>query len=905
MKWRFTISGLSIGRQVMFTALLPLLLLTLALSSYLISSRIQDAQTALDDQADTLLEFISAASEFGLLTQNIEILEQLTRGPTKRPEVSNIMFVNPKLQLLYQSEVLDIDVSRVLSAGQLNPVGKRVALEGIEHSWVLVKPVMMSAMNVDDFDQSLAPERHIGTVILIVNDEQLLQQQQQIVLWGLLISGLGLLVAVFVAARIGRNISRPIEALSQSLTQYQSGGSYQPAITGSFQQEIGALQQGVVALITQVQQHQQQLQSKVDLATAELQTALSELELSHQHLQQSKDQAELSGRAKDDFMARMSHELRTPISSVIGFVQLLEKSRLSDSQREYCRIIHGASSLLLRLIDDILYFSKFQSDNLKLENIPFSPEQCLEDVLEMQAPAAGFKGLKLGLHCESPWPLVVMGDPTRFSQVISNLISNAIKFTEQGGVQVRLSSQQQEGRTRLQIEIQDSGIGIAASELATLFQPFSQADTSISRRFGGSGLGLVISKRLVELMQGELTLTSVVGEGSQFSIGLSFEHGPAPEPKSLPALKVLLCYSDRQCLDSFEQQFLAWNCSVESVEDRQQLLPHIQASAQAYDRVIVYLSLEELKALSWNRFLNPVRECFSGELILITDHGDEELGANTDQLVASLAPATLLRLPVGRYRLFNALEARPLPNAPVTLSDLSLQGLTILVVEDNRFNRLMLTRMLQAQGALVEATANGRDAVAVTEQKAVDLILMDLHMPIMGGADASRKIRQLPSSAAKTPILLLTADVISDESELIASLGLQGVLYKPVDELVLVKEILSALHSNEQALVSKSVTSDVAMRLQQFGIPEEELQKALEEQFAALQQALLVGDRLELREQAHQLSGLAAMVGLTQLEVQIRAFSSAVKRNQMDEAWQFYWGIKEDFDKSNSIYDMS
>jgi hypothetical protein len=153
--------------------------------------------------------------------------------------------------------------------------------------------------------------------------------------------------------------------------------------------------------------------------------------------------------------------------------------------------------------------------------------------------------------------------------------------------------------------------------------------------------------------------------------------------------------------------------------------------------------------------------------------------------------------------------------------------------------------------------------------------------------------------------LLLTADVISDESELIASLGLQGVLYKPVDELVLVKEILSALHSNEQALVSKSVTSDVAMRLQQFGIPEEELQKALEEQFAALQQALLVGDRLELREQAHQLSGLAAMVGLTQLEVQIRAFSSAVKRNQMDEAWQFYWGIKEDFDKSNSIYDMS
>ncbi len=901
MKWRLGVSRLSIGQQLMLTALLPLLLLTLALSSYLISSRIQDVEQALDDQADTLMDFLSAAAEFGLLTQNIDVLEQLTRGPIKRPEISNIMFLNAQSQLLYQREVLALDFARLLSAGRLQPAGQRLELQGLANSWVLVKPVMMSAVIVDDFDQSLMPDRHIGTVILILNDKLLLQQQQQIVLWGLLISAAGLLLAALLAVRIGRNISTPIEALSQSLSRYQSGSAYQPALTQSSPQEIGALQQGIMILITQVQQQQQKQQREVDQATASLRTALSELEQSHQQLQYSKDQVELSGRAKDDFMARMSHELRTPISAVIGFIQLLEKSPLSNSQRESCRIIYSASSLLLRLIDDILYFSKYQSDNLKLEKIPFSPEQCLEDVLEMQAPAAGYKGLRLALHSDVPWPLLLMGDPTRFSQVISNLISNAIKFTEQGAVQIRLSSQSQQAQTRLQIEIQDTGIGIAATELATLFQPFSQADTSISRRFGGSGLGLVICKSLVELMQGELMLTSVVDEGSQFTVSLCLDNAPPSPPKLLPPLRVLLCCHDRQCQVQFEQQLRTWDCQVESLDDRQRLVPVIQASEHGYDRVVIHLALAELKTLSWNRFLNPVRECFSGELILVTEHGDDELEVNIDQLVESLAPATLLRIPVGRYRLFKALDSVSLPSVPVALPSLPLEGLRVLVVEDNRFNRLLLTRMLQAQGAQVETAANGRDAVTLTQQKAVDLILMDLHMPIMGGAEACQQIRQLSSAAAQTPILILTADVISDESALIESHALQGVLYKPVEELVLVKEILAALAPDKRRLVSKAAGSRVAMRLQQFGIPEQELRQALEEQFAALQQALLQADMLMLREQAHQLSGLAAMVGLDQLEVQIRAFSQAVKQNQMDEAWQHYWAIKNDFDKSNSI----
>ncbi|MFT5721113.1 MAG: two-component system sensor histidine kinase BarA [Motiliproteus sp.] len=906
MKLPFRIYRLSIGRQVMLTALLPLLLLTFTLSGYMISSRIQDAQSALDDQAETSLEFLATGAEFGMLTQNVDVFEQLTRGPIKRPEVSNIMFINAQSQLLYQSQERPLDFARVVSQGLARQAGQRIRLAGLAHSWVLVRPVLMSTVRVDDFDHSLAPQRYLGAVVLILSDRTLLQQQQQIILWGLMISALALLLAALLAVRIGRNISAPIQALSHSLMRYQSG-TYQSAIAVSHQQEIGALQQGIKALIDQVQQHQQLQQRDVDRATRDLKKALAELEQSHQTLQQSKDQVELAGRAKDNFMARMSHELRTPISSVIGFVQLLEKSTLSESQHEYCRIILGASSLLLRLIDDVLNFSKFQSDNLKLESIPFSPERCVEDVLEMQAPAAGAKGLALELQCDVPWPLVLMGDPTRFSQIISNLISNAIKFTEQGEVRVRLLAQepsqqpsQQQGKTRLQIDIEDTGIGISAAELTTLFQPFTQADTSISRRFGGSGLGLVISKRLVELMHGELVLTSVVGEGSHLSISLCLDRAMESAPSLLPPLNVLICCPDARRWAWLGRQLSDWGCHVDSLNDRQQLVPHMRASALSYDRVFVHLPLTELKALSWSRFLNPVRESFTGKLILVTEQPDEDSGVDATLLVDSLAPATLLRLPVGRYRLFNALEDPCVPSAQALLPNMPLQDLRVLVVEDNRFNRLLLTRMLEAQGALVEAAANGQDAVTMLGQTTVDLIIIDLHMPVMGGAQACRQIRQLPSASAQTPILILTADVISDEAELCASLGLEGIIYKPVDEQALVKQILGALRSEE-----RRETSDVALRLEHLGISEQKLQRALEEQFDALQQALLVGDVSKLHEQAHQLSGLAVMVGLDGLDSQVRGLMLVVQQERMDEAWPLFWAIKKDFDKSHGVHGVS
>ncbi|MEH6822919.1 MAG: ATP-binding protein [Motiliproteus sp.] len=899
MKLIAQLSRLSIGQQVMLTALLPLLLLTFALSGYMISSRIQDAHQALNDEAETLMDYLTSAAEFGLLTQNVEVLEQLARGPIKRPDVTNIMFINAQSKLLYQSQARVLDFKRIIAGIQEHEAGQRIYLPGIEGGWMLVKPVLMGAVAVDDFDLSLAPERHLGAVVLILNDRALVQRQQQIILWGLLISATGLLLAAVLALRIGRNISAPIRALSHSLTRYQSGGD-PPVIAATYQREIGALQQGITALIAQAQQHQQSLQRDVDQATAELQAALAELEQSHQTLQQSKERIEQSARAKDDFMARMSHELRTPISSVIGFIRLLEKSPLNDGQREYCRIILSASSLLLRLIDDILDFSKFQSDNLRLENIPFNPELCLEDVLEMQAPAAAHKGLTLALQCEAQWPLSLVGDPTRFSQVISNLISNAIKFTEQGGIQIRLSSQQQQGWTQLQIEIEDTGIGISAAELETLFQPFVQADTSISRRFGGSGLGLMISKRLVELMGGALTLSSEVGVGSLLSINLRLESAPPPPVIQLPELNVLLCCSDASCLARLEQQFRTWGCHVDVMDDRQRLVAQLQASALAYDRVLVRLTLAELKELSWTRFLSSVRESFTGELILLTEHGDDATGLDVGRLVESLAPATMLRLPVGRYRLLHALEAKPLPSRQASQPLLALQGVRVLVVEDNGFNRLLLTRMLEAQGALVETAANGRDAVAAVARSPVDLVIMDLHMPILGGAQACQQIRQLPSVAAQTPIVILTADVISNELELVASLGLQGVLYKPVDEAMLVKQVLAAYAHGKVRSVS-----DVAMRMQRFGIQEQELKQAFAEQFSALQRVLLSGNESALREQVHQFSGLVAMVGLDSLETQLRAIALAAKQKLMDEAWRLFRVMESDFDKSNSVCDDS
>ena len=900
MKPRGFIAQLSIRRQLLLAALLPMLLLTLALSGYMINSRMQDARQALVDGANTLLDYLVSASEFSLLTQNPAILEQLSRAPLKRGEVTDILYFNAQLKLLWSQQQHQLDIRRMASVSQIDEGRRRIELPGLQRTWALVQPVIMAGVAVDDFDQSRAPDRHLGWVVLLLNERQLQAKQQQIFWGGLLITSGGLLLAALLALWIGHNIRRPISRLQEVLTHYQQDNKpVQIEVTHTH--ELGALQQGVNDLIEQAQRHQEQLQSEVDRATFDLQQALSDLEQSNQKLQQSKESVERSGRAKDDFLARMSHELRTPISSVIGFIRLLEKSPLDDSQREYCRIILSASGLLLRLIDDILDFSKFQADTIQLEAIPFSPEQVLEDVLEMQAPMASSKNLRLQLECDADWPMQLLGDPTRFAQVITNLVSNAIKFTEQGQIRIRLHSQARKHVAELLIEIEDSGIGIPAEELPKLFQPFSQADSSTSRRFGGTGLGLVISKRLVELMGGELSLTSVVGKGSTFQLQLQLPLAESPALEALPKYRILVCCPDPFCRQRLQQQLEAWGCEVDSIDDRQQLLPQLAQQPQGYQRLLVSLTQEELKALSWNQFLNPVRQQFDGELILITEHCEDEFQSGMHRLLEQLAPANILHQPLGRYRLYQSLTGGLNADShSEQTSNRVLQGLKVLLAEDNRFNRILISRMLQEQGADVTAVEDGEQALQHAQQQGFELIILDLHMPRLNGQQAAHQIRQLNNEPGHPPILILTADVVTNEASLLEPDQLQGVLYKPVDEALLVRQILKVVNPSKPLL-----SDNIIHRLDRFGIPHDELRRAMDDQFSELQQALLQDDSQRLREQIHQLSGLTAMAGLHQFDKPVQQLRDAAKQGNFSLAWQLYWEIKSSYDKSISNFEIS
>lgn len=890
MKLIDPIARLSIGQQILLAALLPLLLLTMALSIYMITSQLDDARQRLTDEGATLASYLSRASERSLFTESSEALEQIAREPLKRSEVTDILFYNVNLKRLYSGDNSRIDLDRIISASSLKSGRQRIDLPGLEGGKAIIEPVIS---DVDDIDQSLSSDRHLGWVVVLLNEQQLSERRQQILLRGLMISVAALLLALALVHRVSRNISKPIIELSENLQRYHRG-EFSPANVANPEHEIGALQRGINDLVNQVQQQQLQLQSEVKRTTRNLQGALKELELNNCKLQKSKDEIELTGAAKDQFMARMGHELRTPISSVLGFVQLLEKSSLDDSQQEYCRIIQNASVLLLRLIDDVLDFSKFETDNLELEQIAFNPEQCIDDVIEMHAPAAAEKGLQLEFNCNAQWSLNLSGDPTRFSQVLTNLIGNAIKFTESGSVKVQMSSKKLENRTLLLIAVEDTGIGIPAEQLAGLFQPFSQADTSINRRFGGSGLGLALSKRLIKLMHGDLQLTSIAGEGSCFRISLWMDNAPEVAPLLLPALNVLLCCTDEPQRQRYHQQLQQWGCQVDCLSDRLQLVGQMLERKPQYDRVIVCLALEELKVLSWNQFLNPVRKCFSGELILVTEHNPVALELDTERLMRQLMPARMLLRPVARRQLFHALQGS-VKKVPKALDQpLMLEGLSILLAEDNRFNRLLFSRMLQVQGAQVVVVDNGHDGWVMAAEQSFDLILMDLHMPVHNGLDACRNIRQLPGAAGKTPIMVLTADVVTQKRELLEPLDLQGILYKPIDELLLVRQILQVLKPDLLA----GRESDMKARFDRFGISTSEVRQALEEQFDELQQALLQGNRQLLRDNVHQLAGVAEMAGLERLDGQLDRFRQAVRNKEMSVLWQLFWQMKENFDLS-------
>jgi hypothetical protein len=629
----------------------------------------------------------------------------------------------------------------------------------------------------------------------------------------------------------------------------------------------------------------------------------AELTLARDELTLARDTAEASNRTKSEFLANMSHEIRTPMNAVLGLAYLIEQRPLDAESLGLVRKIRNAGTLLQAIINDILDFSKIEAGRLEIENAPFCLADVLSNLATIMASSVGDKAIELAISPPPRDAQYLVGDALRLGQVLINLTSNAIKFTERGAVTVSVSEETHGGQALLRFAIKDTGLGIATEQQARIFSAFTQADSSTTRRFGGSGLGLAISRQLVAAMGGEIGVNSTPGVGSEFWFTIRLQRGTPPSYATphLAGLRILIAAASAMLRDNLTQTARALGWHPTAVDSDQRAVERIHDSLarhKGYDVVVLDWQMpwmDGLAAALEIRRLNRDRSDLPTTILLCSANAREELlrrpGSETIQ--------TLLNKPVTGSTLYDAVAAARLAggDAAPRVRLPRLRGLRLLVVDDSEINREVAQRILEGEGAQVALAGNGRAAVdgLLAAPDSIDLVLMDAQMPVMDGYEATRQIRAQPALAG-LPVVALTAGAFREQQDQARAAGMDDFVAKPFVVEQLLQTILRLTGRRRTASDEPPAPGPAPAPGALAGIDQEQGLRAWRDlavyhrflhKFASdyadclriLDEAATLGDTARARALAHKLKGAAGNLALTDVAATAAALERALDRD--------------------------